>query len=209
MSCFGCSVSSTVGFTKNRGGWSDNNNFPRMMADVNGDRRADIVGFGSNDIFTSLAATNWTTPTVINPPSSSIMTQAQFDNWPNLSAYTTQNPFPWKGQNCTWYAHGRMLQLGYSKSALDTMLGNAGNWDNTAARGAVVVSRPQAPSIALWEAGVGGAGSVGHVAVVERVNSDGSIVISESNWNGRTYNTRTIHPGTATWPSKFITVPRA
>ncbi|WP_027269041.1 CHAP domain-containing protein [Leptolyngbya sp. PCC 6406] len=138
-----------------------------------------------------------------------VMSLAQFDQWRNRPEYTSRNPFPAKGMNCTWYAHGRMLQLGYSKHALDSMLGNAGTWDNTASRGARVVSSPQAPSIALWEARVGGAGSVGHVAVVERINADGSIVISESNWNGQRYNVRTIQPGSSQWPSKFITVPRA
>jgi surface antigen len=150
----------------------------------------------------------------VDPPgtgnqNAAIMTQAQFNNWRNLPEYTVRNPFPAKGMNCTWYAHGRMLQLGHSKMVLNTMLGHAGTWDNTAAQGAVVVTRPQAPSIALWEAGVGGAGRVGHVAVVEQVNPDGSIVISESNWDGKTYNVRTIHPGTRAWPSKFITVPKA
>ena len=35
-------------------GWTDNNTRPRMMADVNGDGRADIVGFGSNSVWVSL-----------------------------------------------------------------------------------------------------------------------------------------------------------
>ncbi|MEY2977032.1 MAG: hypothetical protein RLZZ435_1171, partial [Cyanobacteriota bacterium] len=108
------------------------------------------------------------------------------------------------GQNCTWYTHGRLMQLGYSEYALDSMLGNAGTWDNTASRGAYVSYTPRAGAIAVWEAGVNGAGSVGHVAVVERVNSDGTILISESNWAGRAYNTRTI---SASNPSKFVIVP--
>jgi surface antigen len=135
--------------------------------------------------------------------------QAFVNSWQNLPDYTNRNPFPDKGQNCTWYAHGRMLQLGYSKAALDTMWGNAGTWDNTAKNGATVSNTPQAPSIAVWEPGVGGAGGVGHVAVVERVNSDGSILISESNWDKTQYNTRTISRNSRYWPSEFITVPKA
>jgi hypothetical protein len=135
--------------------------------------------------------------------------QAFVNSWQNLPEYTNRNPFPDKGQNCTWYAHGRMLQLGYSKAALDTMWGNAGTWDNTAKNGATVSNTPQAPSIAVWEPGVGGAGGVGHVAVVERVNSDGSILISESNWDKTQYNTRTISRNSRYWPSEFITVPKA
>ena len=135
--------------------------------------------------------------------------QAFVNSWRNLPEYTNRNPFPDKGQNCTWYAHGRMLQLGYSKAALDTMWGNAGTWDNTAKNGATVSNTPQAPSIAVWEPWVGSAGEVGHVAVVERVNSDGSILISESNWDKTQYNTRTISRNGGYWPSEFITVPKA
>jgi surface antigen/LysM repeat protein len=145
-------------------------------------------------------------PTPVKTP---ILTPGEFNNWRNWPEYSTRNPFPSKGKNCTWYAHGRMMQLGYSEYALDSMLGNAGTWDNTAGRGARVVYTPQAPCIVVWEAGVGGAGSVGHVAVVERVNADGSILISESNWAGKSYNTRTIYPGSRSWPSKFIVVPKA
>jgi surface antigen len=148
-----------------------------------------------------------------NPPPGGqpapVLSLGQFDQWRNRPEYTSRNPFPAKGMNCTWYAHGRMLQLGYSEHALDSMWGNAGTWDNTASRGARVVGSPQVPSIAVWEANVGGAGRVGHVAVVERVNANGSILISESNWNGQRYGTRTIQPGSRSWPSKFITVPRA
>jgi surface antigen len=142
---------------------------------------------------------------------SPILTAQELANsWQNWPEYSSNNPFPDKGQNCTWYAHGRMLQLGYSKAALDTMWGNAGTWDNTAGNGATVSNTPQAPSIAVWEIGVGGVPSngVGHVAVVERVNPDGSILISESNWADTQYNTRTISPGDSHWPSEFVIVPR-
>ena len=36
-------------------GWTDNNTYPRMMADVNGDGKADIVGFGNNGVYVSLS----------------------------------------------------------------------------------------------------------------------------------------------------------
>ena len=167
------------------------------------------TGTENGKIATFTASADWLKKfqPVVNPQ---ILSKSEFvNNWRNWSEYTSRNPFPGKGANCTWYAHGRMMQLGYSEYALDSMLGNAGTWDNTAGRGAKVVSQPQVPCIAVWEANVGGAGSVGHVAVVERINSDGSILISESNWpTGNTYGTRTIYPGSK-WPSKFITVPKA
>ena len=47
------SIGSTPGFTKNYG-WTNFNEFPRMVADVNGDGKADIVGFYSDKIFVSI-----------------------------------------------------------------------------------------------------------------------------------------------------------
>jgi surface antigen len=140
--------------------------------------------------------------------------QELVNSWRNWSDYTTRNPFPDKGKNCTWYAYGRMLQLGYSKAALDTMRGNAGTWDNTAGNGATVSRIPQVPCLAVWEIGVGGVpsaadGGVGHVAVVERINPDGSILISESNWADQQYSTRTISRNDSHWPSEFVIVPKA
>ncbi|MBD2026812.1 VCBS repeat-containing protein [Leptolyngbya sp. FACHB-711] len=43
------------GLTVDNGGWSSQNRYPRQLADVNGDNRADIVGFGLNDVYVSLA----------------------------------------------------------------------------------------------------------------------------------------------------------
>lgn len=134
-----------------------------------------------------------------------LLTLAQFNNWRAMPEFTSRNPFPDKGQNCTWYAYGRMLMLGFKQSALNTMLGNAGTWDNTAGNGAYVSGTPQVGSIAVWEANVSGAGNVGHVGVVEKVNSDNTILISESNWNRQPYSTRTISRYA---PSKFVIVPR-
>src|SRR5262249_11472187 len=37
------------------GGWTSDDLYPRMLADVNADGRADIVGFGSAGVYTSLA----------------------------------------------------------------------------------------------------------------------------------------------------------
>ena len=36
-------------------GWRSNNSFHRELADVNGDGRADIVGFGQSGVFAAIA----------------------------------------------------------------------------------------------------------------------------------------------------------
>ena len=66
---FGAPIASSPGFTKNVGGWTDNNNFPRLTGDVNGDKRADIVGFGASNVFVSSGNSNGTfgTPIAYSP----------------------------------------------------------------------------------------------------------------------------------------------
>jgi microcystin-dependent protein len=44
-------------FGTNAGGWSSDNTYPRALADVNGDTRADIIGFSSVGVYESLATT--------------------------------------------------------------------------------------------------------------------------------------------------------
>jgi len=48
--------------TKNSGGWTDNNNYPRVVGDVNKDGKDDLIGFGSSDIFASLSGSSVTPP---------------------------------------------------------------------------------------------------------------------------------------------------
>jgi hypothetical protein len=44
-------------FGTNTGGWTNQNIYPRMMADVNGDGKSDIVGFGYGGVYVSLSTT--------------------------------------------------------------------------------------------------------------------------------------------------------
>jgi hypothetical protein len=46
------------GFGASAGGWQSDDRFPRMLADVNGDGRADILGFGDSGVYVSLANTD-------------------------------------------------------------------------------------------------------------------------------------------------------
>ncbi len=137
-----------------------------------------------------------------------VLTREEFDNWPNLPEYTIFNPFPSKGANCTWYAHGRMMQLGYCKYALDSMRFNANTWAEAAARGAEVSDTPRVASIAFWDSYEFYNSALGHVGVVEMVREDGSILVSDSSSSGRAYSTHLIYPGESLWPTAFIVVPK-
>jgi surface antigen len=100
---------------------------------------------------------------------------------------------------CTYWANERYHQLsGYWVA----WLGNADQWRyGAASMGWIVSNVPQVHSIIVLQPGVQGAGGYGHVAVVEKVNSDGSsVVTSDMNWyaNGGGWNRKTyvtFHPG--------------
>lgn len=98
-----------------------------------------------------------------------------------FSETTNHSPYP-HGQ-CTWYVYHRMSQF---DQYVGGDLGDARNWNNRAERkGYTVSSTPKTHTAVVFEAGQHGADSIyGHVAFVEKVNDDGSIVISESNVKG-------------------------
>lgn len=91
---------------------------------------------------------------------------------------------------CTWHAANRRAASG---RPLPANLGNAISWYSRAqGSGMGVGSTPQAGAV-LWHANLGG---LGHVAYVEGVNADGSILVSDMNypsWGRVTY--RTVTPG--------------
>lgn len=88
--------------------------------------------------------------------------------------------------NCTWYAYERRMQLG---RPVGSYWGNAATWAMYARAAGYLVDNT--PSVgAVMQNG----GGYGHVAVVEEVNSDGSITISEMNYAGNfnRVTTRTV-----------------
>lgn len=85
--------------------------------------------------------------------------------------------------NSTWYAIGRLIELGYDRAALDRFAGATPSDFDNVAKGA----NPSSPVIP-WSAAEPRVGCIaqseaGHVAVVERINSDGSFVVSESSFD--------------------------
>jgi len=83
--------------------------------------------------------------------------------------------------NCTWYAYGRMLELGYDQAQLDTFAyGNAEDWYTNAKNSGIAIDEvPQKGDVGVL--GASSFSSIGHVAVVEWVSSDATqFVVSES-----------------------------
>ena len=95
---------------------------------------------------------------------------------------------------CTWYVYERRMQLG---RPVGSFWGNAASWGISARSAGYVVNNTPAVGAVLVEQG----GYYGHVAVVESVEADGSIRITEMNnyayggWNR--VNWRTISAGQA------------
>jgi surface antigen len=81
---------------------------------------------------------------------------------------------------CTYYADLRYHQLA---GFWVPWGGNAWQWAAGArAYGWNVSSTPHIPSIVVLQSGVQGAGYYGHVAVAERMNSDGTVYTTSWNW---------------------------
>jgi surface antigen len=95
--------------------------------------------------------------------------------------------------NCTWYAYERRAQLGIP---VGSFWGNGGSWAYAASASGYRVDHSPAFGAVLVEVG-----SPGHVAVVESVEADGSVVLSEMNnsaYGGfNIINNRTISAGQA------------
>ena len=92
--------------------------------------------------------------------------------------------------NCTYYAFDRRAQLGRS---IGSLWGNANNWNYAAkVAGFKVDKTPEVGAIFQTAAG-----PYGHVGVVESVNPNGTITVSEMNYAGfNVKSSRTIlNPG--------------
>lgn len=86
--------------------------------------------------------------------------------------------------NCVGYAHGRFCEiLGYFHPDLPRC--NAGMWIERLGKSLSWGKTPKLGAVAVWKR----PGAAGHVAVVEYLNSDGSVMMSESGYS-KTWNTR-------------------
>ena len=101
--------------------------------------------------------------------------------------------------NCVGFANGRFNQIcndpelkGINKAFKYQLVCNAENFIESAKRqGLKISSTPIQGGIMVWQKGktLGGGDGAGHVAVVEEVYSDGTILTSESGWNAWAFKT--------------------
>ena len=126
------------------GGWSSNERFLRQVADVNGDGRADIIGFGNDGVFVSLAQANGT----FGAP---ILGLRQFGSAPQGGGWTLDSVFPrmigdvnhdGKADIVGFGNDGVYIALGHGNGTFDNAMldigaygasGAAGAWTSTAA----------------------------------------------------------------------------
>lgn len=120
--------------------------------------------------------------------------------------YYSDNPFYQSGYglpNCTCYAWGRFYELLGTKPKLS--LSDAENWYSHSdgyGRG----NTPKLGAVICWKRGQVGndADGAGHVAVVEQINADGSIVTSNSAWDSTFFYMQTLTPESGyTWNSVY------
>ncbi len=150
------------------------------------------------------------TPTPIPPPPPppppSYTPDGPYSNWTpppgyNSFAVTEPSPDPWASSwgQCTWWAQYKRQDEDFSG------FGNAMSWDeNARARGYTVTSTAAANATVVFEPGVQGASSQGHVSHVEKILTGGWVLVSEMNfyWNGGGFarvNYRYIHVGAGVW----------
>lgn len=91
-----------------------------------------------------------------------------------------------RGGNCTAYAWGRRCELEGKRTQLGTY-GNACTWyDREVAAGIYKCGQTaKAGAVCCWSYNAEG-GNPGHVAVIEKINTDGSIIVSNSAYGSGT-----------------------
>jgi surface antigen len=105
------------------------------------------------------------------------------------------------GHNCTNYAAYRMVRSGLPNTRPWSGGGNAMYWGSSMAR--ITDDVPRVGAVAWWRANTGPAGSVGHVAYVEKVVSADEVIISQDSWGGD-FSWAIVTRGSGNWPSGFI-----
>ncbi|MCM1226427.1 MAG: phage tail tip lysozyme [Clostridium sp.] len=101
--------------------------------------------------------------------------------------------------NCVGYAYGRFMEI-MGTTSCNLSINNAWRWYGNTSDGYKRGSTPKLGAVICWE----NPGDAGHVAIVEQINADGSIVTSNSSYGGKRFYTQTLYPPKYTWSSSFI-----
>lgn len=107
----------------------------------------------------------------------------------------------YSGHNCTNYVAYRMVKSGLPNTRPWSGGGNAMYWGTSMPR--ITDGTPRVGAVAWWKANTGPAGSVGHVAYVEKVVSDDEVIVSQDSWGGD-FSWAVITRSSGNWPSGFI-----
>ena len=120
----------------------------------------------------------------------------------NLHWFSNQNPYEATGYgmpNCTAYAWGRFWEIadplgtGANKPNPNDLPGyyDGGLWWNKVNRSVYQTGNtPRLGAVICFDR----SGYSGHVGIVEVINDDGSIITSNSAWNGSFFYTQTLYP---------------
>lgn len=121
------------------------------------------------------------------------------DGMANSPYYYSLNPFYNAGYglpNCTAYAWGRFWEISDTDRTYTNpptlSTGNAEDWYGYTSDGYERGSEPQLGAVICFADGP--YSGDGHVAIVEIINDDGSIVTSNSAWGGEYFYTQTLYP---------------
>lgn len=122
--------------------------------------------------------------------------------------YYANNPFYQSGYglpNCTCYAFGRFWEItGGDRPSLSW--GNAEDWWGHTSDGYARGQTPKLGAVICWRRGEAGNNSdgAGHVAIVEQINADGSIVTSNSAYDSTFFYLQTLTKESGyTWNSAY------
>jgi surface antigen len=92
--------------------------------------------------------------------------------------------------NCTGYAWGRFMECQLNVHDCNLSRGNAEIWYSNIIDGYERGQTPKLGAVMCWSSTQSG----GHVAIVEKINQDGSILCSNSAYGGSRFYTNTLIP---------------
>ncbi len=157
-------------------------------------RPADYV---STPVITPSPSATVSPASSVPPPSQPVVT-AQTAVVPIVATPApASNGYAWG--NCTWWAAARRAQIG---DPIPNSWGNAATWAARAARDGYAVDHHPTPGAVMQTAR--SAGGLGHVALVEQVDPDGSWHISEMNVIGLNIVDHAVRPAAAAASYSFI-----